>query len=589
MAAALGLGAMSDGVPGPFASPHWTSPQGANGQAVDLHAVVRLRLDGHTLASSCRFRHNLPQLGARNSSLALTMVTVPDVRAPPYRGSSGKDVSIEDKRELQDAQHLEAQAGQEATDRYGQPLIVIDAAAESKVRLKMDWCLMPLLSLIYLLSFIDRANIGNARLAGLEEDLDMQGYDYNAALSVFFISYIVCEIPANMTCKWVGPGWFIPAITLAFGICTISTAFVQSFSALCGVRFLLGILEAGMMPSMVYFLSRWYRCSELTFRLSLFIVSASLAGAFGGLLASAILRLHGFGSLHSWRMIFAIEGIATCVLGIVAFFALPDRPETAKWLSNEEKDLAIARIKSERIGTTELVDAFSWAKIKLGIFNPVVLATATIFLLDNITVYGISFFLPTIVRTIYPDRSVPAHQLLTVPPYVVGAVACVATSFCSWRLGRRDVFLIFCSPLTVVGYAMFLATENSTVRYGAVFLPFVGIYTYGALTNSHAAANVVSDTARSSAIATNVMLGNVGGLISTWAFLPFDAPRYAIGNGLNLAVQAAIFFIGIGLSFWIKLDNRKRAARDVAAELEGKSVQEIQEMDWRHPGFRWHN
>ena len=217
------------------------------------------------------------------------------------------------------------------------------------------------------------------------------------------------------------------------------------------------------------------------------------------------------------------------------------------------------------------------------------LPTSIIFLLNSITVHGVSFFLPTIVRTIYPDRTVQAQQLLTVPPYVVGAVACVALSFFSWRVNRRGVFLIFCSPLTVVGYALFLATGNPTVRYGAVFLPFVGIFTYGALTNSHVAANVVSDTARSSAIATNAMLGNVGGLMSTWAFLEFDAPRFAIGNGLNLAAQAAMFFIATGLYFWIKQDNRKRAARDVRAELAGKSVQEIQEMDWHHPGFQWHN
>lgn len=282
-------------------------------------------------------------------------------------------------------------------------------------------------------------------------------------------------------------------------------------------------------------------------------------------------------------------GIATSLLGIASFFLLPDSPETARWLSPADKDLAIARLKSERIGTTELVDAFSWNKLRLGIFNPVVLPTSFIFLLNSITVHGVSFFLPTIVRTIYPDRTVEMQQLLTVPPYVVGAVGCVAIAYASWRLERRGIFLIFSAPLTVVGYAMFLATDNPTVRYGAVFLPFVGIFAYGALTNSHVAANVVSDTARSSAIATNVMLGNIGGLISTWAFLPTDAPRYPIGNGLNLAAQASMFFIAAALYWWIERDNKKRATRDVQAELEGKSVQEIQEMDWHHPGFRWHN
>lgn len=150
--------------------------------------------------------------------------------------------------------------------------------------------------------------LGNAKLAGLEKDLGLIGSDYNAALSIFYISYILFEIPCNSLCKWIGPGWFIPATTLAFGICTIGTAFAKDFSSLCGIRFLLGIFEAAMQPSLAYYLSRWYRRSELTFRISLYIVSAALAGAFGGLLASAILSLSSFGSLHSWRMIFAIEG-----------------------------------------------------------------------------------------------------------------------------------------------------------------------------------------------------------------------------------------------------------------------------------------
>lgn len=171
-----------------------------------------------------------------------------------------------------------------------------------------------------LLTMNDSPTPGNARLAGLEKDLGLRNYDYNASLSVFYISYIVFEIPCNALCKYMGPGWFIPSITLGFGILTICTAFVTNFATLCAVRFLLGILEAGMMPSLVYFLSRWYRQSELTFRVSLFIISASLAGAFGGLLASAILRLDSFGSLHSWRMIFAIEGqsclVAACTTPI---------------------------------------------------------------------------------------------------------------------------------------------------------------------------------------------------------------------------------------------------------------------------------
>lgn len=186
-----------------------------------------------------------------------------------------------------------------------------DPKAESRLRLKIDLYIVPTVSLLYLFCFIDRANIGNAKLANLEKDLGLVKYDYNKVLSVFYISYIIFEIPSNILCKIVGPGWFIPAISLGFGICSICTAFVHNIHQISGVRFLLGLFEAGMMPGIAYYLSRWYRRSELTFRLSLYIVMAPLAGAFGGLLASGILKLSHFGGLHKWRMIFAIEGMVS--------------------------------------------------------------------------------------------------------------------------------------------------------------------------------------------------------------------------------------------------------------------------------------
>ncbi|KAF4416428.1 MFS transporter [Fusarium acutatum] len=467
--------------------------------------------------------------------------------------------------------------------QYGQPALPIDEALESKLRWKMDLRILPTVTIIYLLCFIDRANIGNAKIAGLEADLRMQGYDFNISLSIFYISYILCEIPLNLLCKRIGPGWFIPACCLGFGICTTCTAFVNDFSTLCGLRFLLGVFEAAMLPANVYYLSRWYRRSELTFRLSFVIISASLAGAFGGLLASAILRLESFGSLHSWRMIFAIE------VGVISFFTLTDRVETASWLSSEQKALANARIMSERVGTTEIIDKFGTKRMLRGILNPVVIPTAVISFFNFITVHGLSFFLPTIVRTIFPQHSVQNQQLLTVPPNVLGTIMCMIFCYISWKVDKRGIFLIICAPFSMVGYSMFLATSNPHVRYAATFLPVCGIFALGAFPNAHVSANVISDTSRSSAVAFNVMLGNIGGLVSTWAFLPFDGPEYRIGNGLNLAAQSAIFFIGICMYFAIERSNKRRSGVDVDRELAGKTLSEIQDLEWRHPGFRWQN
>jgi len=343
--------------------------------------------------------------------------------------------------------HEVAGRGNAATDVYGHALITFDPKAEARLRWKIDLYIVPTVALLYLFCFIDRANIGNAKLAGLEKDLGLTGYDYNTVLSVFYISYILFEIPSNMACKWIGPGWFIPAISLAFGICSVGTAFVHNIHGICGVRFLLGIFEAGMLPGIAYYMSRWYRRSELAFRLSLYIVMAPLAGAFGGLLASAILKLDNFGSLHRWRMIFAIEGIITIGISLIAFITLTDRPETARWLSQEEKDLAIARVKSERVGTTEVLDKMDRTKTFRGIFSPVTITTAFIFLLNNITVQGLAFFAPTIVATIYPRDSVISQQLHTVPPYVVGAFFTVLFPFLSWRWDKRTIFFIIGSPL----------------------------------------------------------------------------------------------------------------------------------------------
>ncbi|KAL1311883.1 hypothetical protein AAFC00_001955 [Neodothiora populina] len=491
------------------------------------------------------------------------------------------------KEYAEETTHGAAERGIAATDQYGVSLVHFDPKAEARLRWKIDLCIVPTVALLYLFCFIDRANVGNAKLAGLEKDLHLKGYDYNIVLSVFYISYILFEIPSNMACKYFGPGWFIPAISLGFGICSICTAFVTNMSAMCGVRFLLGLFEAGMLPGIAYYLSRWYRRSELAFRLSLYIVMAPLAGAFGGLLASAILKIPHFGGLHTWRMIFAIEGIITCVISLIAFLTLTDRPATAKWLTQEEKDLAIARVKSERVAATEVLDKFDRTKLLRGIFSPVTLGTAFIFLLDNVTVQGLAFFLPTIVRTIYPHNTVISQQLYTVPPYVVGAFFTVLFPFISWKMDRRMILFIISAPLMMCGYIMFLASETAQVRYGATFIIASGAFSFGALCNAQVSANVVSDTARSSAIGTNVMFGNIGGLISTWSFLPFDGPNYHIGNGLNLATSSTVLLLSVGLLLWMKRDNGNRDKKNVDAELAGKTQLEQQDMDWKHPSWRW--
>ncbi|RSL76757.1 hypothetical protein CEP51_009666 [Fusarium floridanum] len=480
-----------------------------------------------------------------------------------------------------------AEKGQVATDKYGQPLVEYDAAAERRLCLKIDLHIVPTVAILYLFCVIDRANIGNAKIAGFEKDLGMTGYDYNILITTFYISYIVFEIPSNILCKWLGPGWFLPVITLLFGIASLGTAFVNNMSQAAVVRFLLGVFEAGMMPGIAYYLSRWYRRAELVFRLSLYIVMAPLAGAFGGLLASAILSLDHFAGLHRWRMIFAIEGIITIGLALISFFTLTDRPATARWLTQEEKDLAIARVKSERVGSTAVLDKIDKTKLHRGLWSPVTLSTSIIFLFTNITVQGLSFFAPTIIKTIYTDKTTIQQQLYTVPPYAVGAFFTVFFPYLSWRMDKRQIFFIITAPICMIGYAMFLGSKDQMVRYGATFLIASSVFSHGALSNAQVSANVVSDTARSAAIGMNVMLGNLGGLVSSWSFLPWDAPDFHIGNGLNLATSGTILVLSTATLWWMMRDNKKRESWNIEEELSGLTQEEIEDLDWKHPAFRW--
>jgi hypothetical protein len=232
---------------------------------------------------------------------------------------------------------------------------------------------------------------------------------------------------------------------------------------------------------------------------------APLSGAVGGLLASGILKLKRLGFLHGWQMIFIIEGIITMGLALIAFFTLTDRPDTARWLSEEQKELAINRVKSERLNLTVLLDKIDASKLKRGFTNLITLSTAVVFLLDNITVLGISFFLPTIVRSIYPGRTTVQLQLFTVPPYVVGAVCTVIITTLSWRFDHRQTLIACTGPTIIADYAFFLVTRDPNIRYAAVFMSASTAFSLGAMTNAQVSANGISDSARSVVIGTNGM------------------------------------------------------------------------------------
>ncbi|KAI9047020.1 hypothetical protein LZ554_009094 [Drepanopeziza brunnea f. sp. 'monogermtubi'] len=171
---------------------------------------------------------------------------------------------------------------------------------------KLDLKLLPPLTLLYLLSFLDRSNIGNARIEGLTTDLNITGNQYLFTLTIYFIGYVLFEIPCNIILKRTTPRFWLPTLMLAWGIVANLLGVTQNLAGFLAARFFLGVTESGLFPGVVFYLSMWYKRTEVHYRVALFFSAASLAGAFGGILAFGIAKMDDVGGYEGWRWIFIL-------------------------------------------------------------------------------------------------------------------------------------------------------------------------------------------------------------------------------------------------------------------------------------------
>ena len=235
------------------------------------------------------------------------------------------------------------------------------AHLERKLVRKIDICLLPTLILMYIMNYLDRNNIAAARLAGLEDPvseggLNLTSTQYLTALSILFVGYLLMQVPSNLFLNKIGkPSLYLPSCMIVWGVISAATAEAQSFGGLIAIRFFLGFVEAAYFPGCLFFLSSWYTRKELGFRTALLYSGSLLSGAFSGLISAGITNgLDGARGMRAWRWLFIIEGVITVFLAFCAYFVLPDFPRTTKWLTEEERQLAIWRL-DEDIGEDDWV------------------------------------------------------------------------------------------------------------------------------------------------------------------------------------------------------------------------------------------
>ncbi|TFK23380.1 MFS general substrate transporter [Coprinopsis marcescibilis] len=494
--------------------------------------------------------------------------------APVVENESEKVEASEKSLELDDkVESVREEDGE--TQHY-----VIDPEAEKRLLRKTDWVLLPMFTAIC------ETSIGNARVAGLERDLGMQGFDLNIALTIFYIFYILSDIPSNLALKHFGSNW-LSGLVIGFGLVTTFSAFMTSYQGLIASRVFLGIFEGGTLSALVYVMARYYRRHELVLRIGIFFgVSPSLAGAFGGLLASGLLRLPDFGIIKTWRKIFLIEGVITTIFGLVLLFILPEDPTKSRLLTEEERKLALARIDADQVIKTKgKKEKTTWPLI-LSSFNFITCACVLCYLLINMSFQGLSLFLPSVINS-FGTYTVIEVQLRTVPPYMASAVWVVLNAYISARLKMRCIPLFYNTLIVVSGYTIAVSTNNPQARYAACFLILMGASVCGPMIMTWGTDNAAPDTMRAVVTAAIPGFGAFGAVMAVWTYLPTDAPNYRNGNTGNLSTSSTVCVIVVITALYIRWENRKRARGDRDERLEGKSQDEQAKMGWRHPRFKY--
>ncbi|PFG39050.1 sugar phosphate permease [Georgenia soli] len=279
--------------------------------------------------------------------------------------------------------------------------------------------LMPLLVIVYVISFIDRTNIGMAKEA-LEVDIGLSAAAYGLGAGLFFAFYALLEIPSNLIMHKVGARFWIARIMITWGIISMAMAIVWNETSFYVLRILLGAAEAGLYPGMILYITYWFPRAHRARAIGIFLLGVSLANVIGAPLGGLLLGLDGMGGLHGWQWMFIIEGLPAVLLAFVVWFWLPDKPHQAKWLTAEDKALLDQQLAAEDDGAASQSHGFK-ALIPVA-KDKIIWLVIAIYFTHQVAVYSLSYFLPSMIRNFDDGMSNLTVGLITAIPWIAAAV-----------------------------------------------------------------------------------------------------------------------------------------------------------------------
>ncbi|KAF1993537.1 MFS general substrate transporter [Amniculicola lignicola CBS 123094] len=422
---------------------------------------------------------------------------------------------------------------------------------------RMDLRILPMIVILYIFAFIDRVNIGNAQLFSLSKDLKLTGLQYNIALCMFFVSYVTFEIPANILMKKVKPHIFMSGCALFFGFLVIMEGLVSNFAGLAVLRFLLGAAEAGIFPGCFYLLSMWYKRSEAQKRFSFFTNASTLGGAFGGLLATGIGHMNGVRGWHAWRWIFILEGLATVLIAVIAYFFIADFPEDAKWLSEAERAFVVNKLKEDQ-GNSDPHQPITLKGVLKSLSDLKLIVAGFIYFGPTMAGYGLAYFIPTIVNSY--GYSPIESQLYSIPPWAAALGFSMICAFVSDKTQRRFPFLVFGFLIAIASVVVLDQVHNKrSTRYAALCLFTMSVFGTLPVIICWFVMNQEGHLNRIVGSAWQIGFGNIGGIIAVFSFPAKDRPFYHLGYRLSIGMICMSLAASVLYLVLCMLENKKRA------------------------------
>ncbi|KAH8799261.1 MFS general substrate transporter [Flagelloscypha sp. PMI_526] len=453
---------------------------------------------------------------------------------------------------------------------------------ERRILRKLDVVILPLTALLYLSAYLDRGNLGNAKLQGLFSHLlGSNDTKYSVCLTMFYVTYIALSIPGTLLAK----KW-LPSNSIALGAVIWSTAAAcmagaQNYPGVIVCRLFIGIGEALFGQAVALYYSMWYKKDEVGKRLALFIGAGVVSGAFGGLLAYGVQHIKS--SIDTWRYLFIIEGVPSFVLAVSIFFFLPSRPDKSNYITEDERTIIHTRLNEDSLG--EGHTGIDWNGVKRCLTDPKSYVFAIMYSAMNLCLGSVSGFLPTIIKSL--GYSNADAQLYTVPPYAVALVFMTLVASISDRLQSRGIPTASVFAISSIGWIILLTVEkNLHARYFATFCCVIGGYAAIPLIMSWVSNNSGSQSQRATGLGLLNSVGQCLSILASFIFPTKEGPKWIKGFGVNLAFSLFAMCIALGLSAYFRWENRRRDKVEGPPPPKGTVLDVIKLHDLA-PGFRY--